>query len=510
MRQRDWRKIAMEGGIFLSLVLISIVLVRCGGSSTVAGMGADSVTISDPPSCTNQFTHVYVTVTGVTAHTSASAGPTDAGWQNLTSQLSTSNPVQLDLLNLSASGTQQPIECLLKQLGSDQSLPVGSYQQIRLMLANNGASLPSGMSNNCSAAGSGVVDCVEDSSGHWYPLDLSSQDQTGLKIPPGQIMGGPINVATGKTVDININFNTCSSLVADPANNSYRLKPTLTASQVSPNTSGVSGTVVSGTVVTSPSLSVTAGATGIADATVNLELPSTGPTDSVNGGASTDTIFDTAVTDSNGNFYFCPLSAESGGLDVVADAPAQSSGTTAGATIIKGVPNGAKLNVPIVTQGGTTNSPGTFTVTLNATSPTASGATGTFPVDIDLFPMQLTASTGGYEFIVPLLNGSSGGSVTLSCPSAGGTCTPTPTTSSLVVPANAPLVGSFNSSGGTVTWNSAPSFVSTSASTGSYVIQADGSVGNSPAHTCSTVFTSPVTATAGSPTTVTVTLSGCK
>lgn len=484
-------------------------------------MGAASVTMSDPPSCTNQFQHVYVTVTGVEAHTSATAGPTTAGWQNLTSQLSSSNPVQLDLLNLSANGTQQPIECVLKQLGSDQSLPVGSYQQIRLMLANNGsgASLPSGTTNECSAAGTGVVDCVQLSQsqgGGWYPLELSSQDQTGLKIPPGQILGGPINVASGKTVDININFNTCSSLVPDLTNNAYRLKPTLTASQVSPNTSGISGTVVAGTVSGTAAPYSVAPGSAVADATVNLELPNNGPMDSTNGSANTDTIFDTAVTDSNGNFYFCPLSTEAGGLDLVADAPAQQSGTTAGATIIQAVPNGAKLNVPIVTQGGSTNVPGEFDVTLNASG---TGSTNSFTVGIDLFPMQFTASTGGHEVIVPALNGSTGQSVTIDCPSGSGTVTcsvdsNSPSPSKLIVPANAPLVGSYGS-GGSITWSSAPSFVSTSASTGSYVIQADGSVDNSPSATCSTVFTSPQTATAGtagtsSPTDVSITLSGCK
>ncbi|HVB97809.1 MAG TPA: DUF4382 domain-containing protein [Candidatus Dormibacteraeota bacterium] len=483
----------------------------------MAGMGSSSVTISDPPSCTDQFSHVYVTITGLMAHTSASASPNAAGWQNLTSQLSLNSPVQLDLLNLSGGGT---VECLLKQLGSDQSLPVGSYQQMRLMLADNGGSAPTVSGNQCTTTGglpSGTVECVEDAKGTWYPLELSSQDLTGLKIPPGQIVGGPINVASGKTVDININFNTCQSLVYDPANTAYRLDPTLTASQVSPNTSGISGTVVAGTVVTTPSLSVTAGS-AVADAMVNLELPNAGPNDTQNG-VNTDSIYDTAVTDSNGNFFFCPLNAQTGGLDLVADAPAPTTGTpvsTSGATIVQGVPNGAKLDVPIVLQGGSTNAPGTLAVTPTASEAAGTASTPAFTVNLDLFPLQLTSGSGGYEFIVPALNNSTGTSMTVSCPGgASGNCTvtsPVSGSASIVVPANAPLVGSYNTSGGTVAWTSAPSFVTATPSTGNYVVEADGSVGNNPAHTCTTTFTSPNTVTAGATpgTSVSITVSNCQ
>ncbi|HVB33120.1 MAG TPA: DUF4382 domain-containing protein [Patescibacteria group bacterium] len=514
MGRDQLRKIATNAGIFCLLVVTTIVLVRCAGNtSSVAGMGSANVTISDPPSCTAQFSHVYVTITGVMAHTSATAAPSAAGWQNLTTQLSLSNPTQLDLLGLNGTG----IQCLLKQLGSNQSLPVGSYQQIRLILADNGSSTSS---NTCTTTGglpNGTMNCVEDSGGTWYPLELSSQDQTGLKIPPGQIVGGPINVASGKTVDININFNTCSSLAYDPANTAYRLKPTLTASQVSPNTSGISGTVIAGTVVTGPPLSVTAGS-AIGDATVNLELPG-GPTDTANGGLNTDTIFDTAITDANGNFDFCPLNPQTGGIDVVADAPAPTTGTpvsTSGATIIEGVANGTKLNVPIVLQGGLTNTPGTLSVTPTATEATGTSATPAFTVNLDLFPLQLTASSSGYEFIVPALNGTTGTSMVVSCPGgASGNCTvqsPVSGTASILVPANAPLVGSFSNANGTVTWLSSPSAVSgTTASTGQFVVEANGSVGNSPAHTCSTEFsTPPSTVTANQSTAVSIALSNCQ
>ncbi len=512
MEGRNWRKGVATLGMFALIFLGTFVLVRCSSNTAAPGMGAASVTISDPPSCTAQFDHVYVTITGVEANMSATASPNSPGWQNLTTQLSLNSPVQLDLLNLSASGSQQPVECLLKQLGSTQSLPVGSYEQIRLMLADNGSSTGlSSSSNNCALNGglsSGTVDCVEDSSGTWYQLQLNSQDQTGLKIPPGQILGGPINVAAGKTVDLNINFNTCASLVFIPANNDYMLKPTLTASQVSPNTSGISGNVVSGTIASASPISITSGS-AVPGATVNLELPG-GPSDTTNG-VNTDTVYDTAITDTNGNFYFCPVSPESAGLDVVANAPGTGTASTAGTTIVEEVPNGTKLTVPIIAQGGSITAPGVLSLTPAASTSTTSSS---FTVNVDLFPLQLTAASSGYEFIVPPLAGSTGVSAVISC--ASGSCTvttPTSGTLTLNTPATSPLVGMYPTSGTTINWTSVPTFTSTTPSTGQFVIEGNGSVGDSPMHTCNTFFTQPQTVTAGAATTVptaNITFSNCK
>lgn len=100
--------------------------------------------------------------------------------------------------------------CVLAQLGS-ASLPVGSYQQIRLLLVSNSAS-ESGTPSTNACAGSGF-NCAILSDGSIHELALSSQDNTGLKIPPGQIVGGPFQVAAGQSVDINIDFNACASML---------------------------------------------------------------------------------------------------------------------------------------------------------------------------------------------------------------------------------------------------------------------------------------------------------
>ena len=85
----------------------------------------------------------------------------------------------MDLLNLPANGA-----CLLAQLGSTSSLPVGDYQQIRLLLLANAApSGPAPAMNACAQLGQ-VFNCI-DKNNNLSTLDLSSQANTGLKVPPG-------------------------------------------------------------------------------------------------------------------------------------------------------------------------------------------------------------------------------------------------------------------------------------------------------------------------------------
>jgi hypothetical protein len=131
-----------------------------------------------------------------------------------------------------------------------------------------------------------VFNCVVDRN-NTSELQLSSQANTGLKIPPGQVVGGPIHVGEGQTVDINIDFNACASIIQE-GNGQFRLKPTLTAGVVSTNTTGIKGQVVE-SVTSQP----------IAGATVALENADK---------SGTDRIFMEAVTDSAGRFGFCPLS----------------------------------------------------------------------------------------------------------------------------------------------------------------------------------------------------------
>src|SRR5487761_452925 len=220
-------------------VTLAVSLVSCGNMASQGGPGIGSMTVnlSDPPSCAfpnGNFEHVYVTIRSVQANLSASADDNAPGWQELAPQLN-SAPKQIDLFSLGGNA------CLLVTLGSNTALPAGTYQQIRLLLvANSGATGPLPPANACAGQGFNCV-VLHDSSVH--ELQLSSQANTGLKIPPGQIVGGPISVGAGKDVDLNIDFNACASII-EQGNGPFRLKPTLTAGQVSTHTAGISGQVV--------------------------------------------------------------------------------------------------------------------------------------------------------------------------------------------------------------------------------------------------------------------------
>jgi uncharacterized protein DUF4382 len=350
----------------LSVVALASILVSCGANSGISsgGTGTMNVSMTDPPSCkfpNGSFTHVYISIRSVQAHTSATANDNSPGWQELAPQLNTA-PMQIDLL---AAGSTA---CLLATLGSNTSLPAGDYQQIRLLLVpNSGGSGPTPTTNNCNGQGFNCV-VLQDNSIH--ELDLSSQANTGLKIPPGQIVGGPISVGVGQDVDLNIDFNACASIIQE-GTGQYRLKPVLTAEQVSTNNTGISGQIVDSVT----KLPVVGGT-----AIVALEKQD------LNG---TDTIFMQQAADSSGNFNFCPLPA---GLtfDVVAVA-INGAGVAYNATVETGVPGGTNAGmIPLTAETGLTPGPATFQGFVTAT-------TGTAPASIDALvsAIQIVPLSGG-------------------------------------------------------------------------------------------------------------------
>lgn len=78
-----------------------------------------------------QYAHVWVTLTQVAFNTSATAGPTDSGWQKFT----LASPQTIDLTAVT-HGT-------LSEFASSLSLATGTYNQIRLVLADSNTSLAS-------------------------------------------------------------------------------------------------------------------------------------------------------------------------------------------------------------------------------------------------------------------------------------------------------------------------------------------------------------------------------
>src|SRR6267142_6266742 len=349
----------------LSLVMavVTVYFVSCGGNPITPpslSMGTVSATISDPPSCmppNGHFMHVFITVSSVQVHTSATADDNGPGWQELAPKLA-SSPMQIDLFS------KPDTTCVLAQLGS-ASLPVGTLQQIRLILLSNtpaaGAAVPS--PNSC--AGNGF-NCVVLDDGTIHELALSSQANTGLKIPPGQIVGGPIQVTAGQSVDLNIDFNACASIVRE-GNGKYRLKPTLTAQQVSTNNSGIGGQVVD-----SLTKAPIAG-----NVIVAIEQ-----TDST----GVDRILMQTTADSQGNFRFCPL--PTGTFDVVVVALGTGN-IPYNATAALNVPYGSNLGtIPLVAEVGATG-PAVLQGFV-----TAQTATGGAIADVSLAALQSITLSG--------------------------------------------------------------------------------------------------------------------
>lgn len=358
--------------LYLSLaVLISIIsaaaaLVSCSGSTSlkvINGMATVHVSITDPPSCeypNGSFQHVYVTIRSVQANISSTAGDGDPGWVELAPQLN-SSPMQIDLF---AAG---PNACLLAMLGTNSALPAGTYQQIRLLLvANDGGSGPIPSTNACGTRG---FNCVVLHDGSIDELQLSSQANTGLKIPPGQVLGGPITVNAGQDVDINIDFNSCASIIQE-GNGQFRLKPVLTAGQVGTTDTGIDGQIVDATT-----RAPIAGTVIVA-----LEQQD---------GNGDDVIFVQAAADAMGNFNFCPLPVGTT-FDVVAVA-INGAGVAYNASIALNVPGGTNLGtIPLVPEKGNPSGAATIQGFVTATTGTAPST-----IDVAVSAMQAVALSGG-------------------------------------------------------------------------------------------------------------------
>ncbi|HYL14298.1 MAG TPA: DUF4382 domain-containing protein [Terriglobales bacterium] len=403
--------------ISLTLATLAFLLGCSGGSSnssTTPSMATINVSISDPAPCAapqGPFSHVYVTITDVQINASANAADNDPGWIDLAPNLK-QNPQQVDLL------AQASNQCFLAMLASGAQLQPGSYQQLRIFLANNATVVKS---NVCA----GTANCVmlsSDPTNSPLPLLLSSQAQTGLKIPSGQIAGGQFVIAPGETKDLNLDFSACASIIAQ-GNGQFRLKPVLHAGEVSLTASSINGKIVDS--ITGQPIS---GGTTI----VALEQ-----TDS----SGVDRVIMETLTDSAGVFVFCPVT--SGTYDVVAVA-VDGVQIAYGATVITGVqPGNALGTVPLVAETGASKSPAS--ITGQVTTTTGSAATA---ADISLSALQsISVSNSPVLVTIPLVSQSS---ATANLTTASGASCPAKTdcaTYTLSVPALNPSFGSFSSSG---------------------------------------------------------------
>lgn len=418
----------------LVLSLAAAVMISCGGSTTPtsATTGTVNVSLSDPLTCGNQFPHIYLTVTKVTANINAGAGPNDSGWQPLLDL--TSSPVQVDLSALNPTNA-----CVLKMLGSSDPLPPGKYQQIRLYLLSNkpgaGVQTPNPSTNSCGKDGSNGWNCAETGSGI-VELQLPSEVQTGLKIPSSHINNGGLTVMAGQSVDLDVDIQSCASIVHQ-GNNKYRLKPVVFASEVSTDMKSISGQVVD-----------SSSKSPIAHATVLFEQRLSGNSD--------ETIMDSETTDNNGNFFVCPLPGP-GNFDIVVTAQTGTAGsmTTYNPTVAFNVPPGTNLGqLPIVPEAVSTATTGGAAILAGEVDTEASAE------DVTLTP---TMSINSANVIIPVftVNGSAPTAQpphvstmmpSNSMPACSGSGVTDCNYYNLTVPASNPNVGTFDTGSGSISY----------------------------------------------------------
>jgi hypothetical protein len=410
--------------ISLSLCITAgIIAIASGcGNSTVAstspgtGMASANVMLSDPATCQapgGPFSHVYVTITDVKASVNSGAGDNDSSFVDLTPGLS-AKPIQIDLLG------QANNQCFLASLGATTQLQAGNYQQIRIFLADNSATVTGNVCN-------GSANCVVTSAGT-KPLLLSSESKTGIKIPSGQIANGGFNISAGQTKDLDIDFNTCVSIVQE-GNGQYRLKPVLHAGEVT-----TTSTSINGTVVDSASGNAINGSVLIA-----LEQKD------ANG---IDRVFMNTLATTTGSFVFCPLPAGTYDVVIVAES---TSGVAYAPAVITGVSPGNALSVvQLHAQPTAASAP----ATLKGTVTTQVTTTPAVSTSADVQVSALEQVTGGLTVTIPLLPNSSQSSATLTLATASGSPCATGTdcaSFTMMLPAITPYIGAFSASGTTLT-----------------------------------------------------------
>jgi hypothetical protein len=425
------RSVRILAVVASGVALAGAIVLGCSSNTspanTATGMATASVMVSDPSTCqapNGPYAHVYVTVADVRAHVNANAGDADAGWVDLTPKLSAA-PQQIDLLGLANN------QCFLASLGDPLELQPGNYQQLRVILADNLATVGGKGLNACTS----TANCVVLNDGSTYPLQLSSESKTGIKIPLGQIANGGFNVAAGQTKELDIDFNTCISIVQE-GNGKYRLKPVLHAGEVSTTSSSINGVVVDS-------------ATGkqiTGEVTVALEQKD------ANG---IDRVFMNTLTDASGAFVFCPLPA--GTYDVVV-VGTSSAGVVYSPTVITGVTTGSALStvqlhaLPVVSVGGA-GLQGLVT-SQNAANPPAGTAT-----HVQLSALE--AVSGSLTVTVPLVPSFSQSWVTLTVATANGSTCSAGTYCAgytMTLPAGPAFVGAFAAGGTVLTQGAAASY----------------------------------------------------
>lgn len=413
------------------------------------------------------YEHIWVTVSAVQAH------KVPGGWTDLTPGLAMA-PMQVDLLDADSA------DCFLASLGYTSGLPVGRYQQIRIILwddvgpgrmgghgggkgkgkgkGGGGGSVTPPAVNACAAVG--TYDCVQLADGSVEPLFVNAETHTGLRIPPGQIASGGLKIAAGELLDLDLDFDACQSVVEAGHSGKYILKPALMSGEASTNPL-LNGTVVVGTVndgtVSPNTSSPVAGAnvylesqTPISDVTI---YPGTTPTS-----AQVENLVDSTTTFADGGFAFCapavgtyeivtdstamPTTSDASNATITTDATMIADGYSAGVIpLVNDDTPPALLESTFTTQGTTPPGVGDL-ITFGATQPFTGAANATVQAIVPPLSGTMPALTNGNP--LPIVATMSSPNLT-DCPNI----TPAPTCPSdtncacftLALPNSNPVIG---------------------------------------------------------------------
>jgi Domain of unknown function (DUF4382) len=243
------RAISGTQKVFLATLFLSLALIGCdtnscilivsdpgSGGGTISGNGPNcslgTTTVSlriasslAPPAAAGQprIQHVFVTLRGVDANSSATADENSADWQELAPNLA-KEPLQIDVLSRHADSCEANIT-------SRVTVPTDTYRQIRLRLSSNQPDTPDPVlqQNFC---GSAAFNCVVTSDGNIKPLVLD-REVSQIQISSQQITTGSFRISPESPLNLKIEFNPQSSHFI-PTDSAVQLVPVFTAAVQSP------------------------------------------------------------------------------------------------------------------------------------------------------------------------------------------------------------------------------------------------------------------------------------
>jgi hypothetical protein len=181
--------------LLISLLLV-ILMASCSSNNGNSSVAPGTLGVSLTDASVAGFDAVYITVSKVRVHQSASVSDTDPGWSEITL-----DPVRkINLLDLTNG--------VLEDLGQTP-LPAGHYTQLRLvLLPNTGASIANSV--------------VLSNTTTEIPLKTPSAVQSGIKLI------NEFDVASGQRVDLVLDFDALKSIVPlGSGNGGYLLKPVI-------------------------------------------------------------------------------------------------------------------------------------------------------------------------------------------------------------------------------------------------------------------------------------------